>query len=163
MKKITDEIILRPRRDDEEDFWREVFYDVTRSYFQLLNLPENDLNNLLEFQFQAQSIDYKHNYPQAANDIILYKNERAGRVILTTERNDLLLVDIAILSEFRNRGIGTKILEWLFEQSRETKMPVSFCVEKMNPAFRLYDRLGFKIVADLTSHFQMEWRDPANV
>ncbi len=163
MKKITDEIILRPRRADEENFWCEVFYDAVRKHFESLNLPENELNNLLEFQFQAQNLDYEKNYPQASNDIILYKNESAGRVILSNEHNDLHLIDIAILSKFRSRGIGTKILEWLFGQSRQTKLPIRFYVEKINPAFRLYERLGFKTVADVTTHFQMEWRDSGQI
>ncbi len=163
MKKITDEIILRPRRADEENFWREVFCDAVRTHFEALNLPENELNNLLEFQFQAQNLDYEKNYPQASNDVILYKNEPAGRLIISTEDNDLHLIDIAVLSEFRGRGIGTKILQWLFEQSRRTKLPIRFYVEKINPAFRLYERLGFKTVADVTSHFQMEWRDSAKI
>lgn len=159
MKKITDEITLRPRHANEENFWREVFYDAVREHFASLNLPENELKNLLEFQFQAQTIDYGKNYPQASNDVIMYKNVPAGRVIISTEHGDLHLIDIAVLSEFRNRGIGTKILQWLFEKSRQTKLPIRFYVEKINPAFRLYERLGFKIVADVTSHFQMEWRD----
>jgi ribosomal protein S18 acetylase RimI-like enzyme len=163
MKKITDKIFLRPCRDDEENFWREVFYDAVREHFASLNLAENELKNLLEFQFQAQTLDYGNNYPQASNDVILYENVPAGRVILSTEHGDLHLLDIAVLSKFRNQGIGTEILQWLFEQSRQTKLPIRFYVEKINPAFWLYEKLGFKIVADVTSHFQMEWRDSANV
>lgn len=158
MKKITDEIVLRPVKTDEENFWREVFYDSVREHFATLNLPEDDLKNLLEFQFQAQNADYQTNYPQASNNVILFKEIRVGRVILSTEHNDLHLIDIAVLTEFRNQGIGTKILEWLFAHSRETNLPIRFYVEKINPAFRLYERLGFKIVADVTTHFQMEWK-----
>lgn len=158
MKKITDEIFLRPVKRGDENFWREVFYDSVQEHFETLKLPENDLKNLLEFQFQAQNADYQTNYPQASNNVILFKENRVGRVILSTEHNDLHLIDIAVLSKFRNQGIGTRILEWLFEQSRGINLPIRFYVEKINPAFRLYERLGFKIVADVTTHFQMEWK-----
>lgn len=158
MKKINDDISLRPVRADEGNFWREVFYDSRREHFLTLGLNENDLNNLLEFQFQAQELDYKKNYPRASNDVVLFGDAPVGRVILSTEHNDLHLIDIAVLTEFRGRGFGTQILEWLFEESRRINLPIRFYVEKINPAFRLYERLGFKVVADINSHFQMEWR-----
>lgn len=158
MKKITDEIILRPLGPNEENFWREVFFDSVGRRFSALGMVGEQLNNLLEFQFQAQNKDYRANYKKASNDVILFNGERAGRVILSDEHSDLHLIDISVLSEFRNRGIGTKILQWLFNQSRRTGLPIRFYVEKLNPAFKLYERLGFKIAADVNTHFQMEWR-----
>jgi ribosomal protein S18 acetylase RimI-like enzyme len=158
MEKITDEIFLRPVRNDEEDFWREVFCDSVSDHFSSLEMTENDLDNLLEMQFQAQNLDYRTNYPNASNDVILFNETKAGRVIHSTEHGDLHLIDLAVLSEFRNLGIGTKILKWLFGKSLRTRLPIRFYVEKMNPAFRLYEKLGFKVVTDVTSHFQMEWR-----
>jgi ribosomal protein S18 acetylase RimI-like enzyme len=160
MKIISKEIVLSPHDADHEDIWRTVFYDAVQSHFETLRLPKAELNDLLEFQFQAQSLDYAKNYPLASNYVILSNSEPAGRLIISTEHNDLHLIDIAILTDFRNRGIGTKILEWLFEQSRQTKLPIRFYVEKINPAMRLYERLGFRVVADVTSHFQMQWSDP---
>lgn len=156
-KKITDTISLRPLKADEEDFWREVFYDSVRSHFEALQMPDDDLNRLLEMQFQAQSNDYGSNYPNASNSVIEHRGVRVGRVILSTEHNDLHLVDIAILTEFRGRGIGTRILAWLCDQSRASGLPIRFYVEKLNPAARLYERMGFKVVEDLEMHFRLSW------
>lgn len=160
--KINDRIGLRARTRDEQDFWRAVFFDVSREYFKVLNLPENDLNNLLEMQFEAQTTHYAEHYPQAANLIILCAGERAGRAILSTEENDLHLIDIAVLAKFRNSGVGTTILKWLFAESRRSDLPIRFYVEKNNRAFRLYERLGFRTIADLESHYQMQWRATEN-
>ncbi len=159
MKKINEKIVLRPVKKDEEDFWKEVFCDSVRGHFSTAGLSADQLNELLEMQYQAQKADYERNYPQAENDVILYDGNLAGRVILSTEHNDLHLIDIAVLSDFRNRGIGTAILENLFEKSRRTKLPIRFYVEKNNPAFRLYERLGFETIADVQTHFQMQWRE----
>lgn len=159
MIKINEDIFLRAFVAEDENFWREVFFDSIREHFALLNLPKNELDALLESQFQAQTTDYRANYPKASNDVILYKNAAAGRVILSREADDLHLVDIAVLSEFRNLGIGTAILDWLFAESRRSKLPIRFYVEKNNRAVNLYQRLGFKPLADLTSHLQMEWRE----
>lgn len=158
MKKITDEISLRPLQPDEENYWREVFFDSVGGRFSALGMSGEQLNSLLEFQFQAQNTDYRTNYKKASNDVILFNDERAGRLIYSTEHSDLHIVDLAILSAFRNRGISTKILQWFFKQSRQSGLPVRLYVEKLNPAFKLYERLGFKIAADVNSHFQLEWR-----
>lgn len=159
MIKINEDIFLRAFVAEDESFWREVFFDSIREHFALLNLPKNELDALLESQFQAQTTDYRANYPKASNDVILYKNAAAGRVILSRESGDLHLVDIVVLSEFRNLGIGTAILGWLFAESRRSKLPIRFYVEKNNRAVNLYQKLGFKPLADLTSHLQMEWRE----
>lgn len=158
MKKITDEIYLRPLQPDEENYWREVFYDSVMHLYSKLGMPEQQLNNFLETQFQAQNKDYRENYPKASNDVILFNDVPAGRVIYTTEHNDLNIMDMTVSSRFRNHGIGTKILQWFFGQSRESGLPIRFYVEKFNPAQKLYERLGFKVKADVHSHFELEWR-----
>ena len=164
MKQITNKISLRPVLPEEEKFWRKVFFDSRKEYFSLLNLPENELNLLLEMQFQAQNTDYRQNFPQAENDVILSDGFPVGRVIISNEHNDLHLIDIAVLSEYRNLGIGTEILHWLFDESRRTNLTIRFYVEKENRAFRLYERLGFRVVADVKYTFSngVERRKPLN-
>ena len=160
MKQINERITLRRVAPEEAAFWKEVFFDAVRAHFSVLNLAPFQLDALLEMQYAAQRADYEKNYPQADNDVILYDGAPVGRVILSTERGDLHLIDIAVLSRCRNLGVGTEILKWLFRQSRQTKMPVKFTVERNNRAFRLYERLGFKVVDETPSHFRMEWREP---
>ena len=158
MKKINEQIVLRPLADGEENLWRGIFYDSVRENFAPLGLGETDLNNLLESQFQAQAEDYRRNYPLAVNEVILYENVPAGRLISSTEDGDIHVLDIIIIGEYRNRGIGGKIFKNLFEQSRRTAMPVRIYVEKINRAVNFYEKLGFQKVEDVISHFKMEWR-----
>lgn len=163
MKKVNENIYLRTVTPEEENAWRDIFYDSVRSHFAVLNLPEKDLNVLLEHQYKAQTTDYKKNYLQASNDLILYKGEVAGRLIISLEDNDLHLIDIVVLSKYRNQKIGTEVLKYLFAESRRLKLPIRFYVEKSNPAFNLYKRLGFKVIKDLEVHFQMTWNASENL
>ena len=56
---------------------------------------------------------------------------------------------VAILPEFRGLGLGTKLLERLFEVLRlHGYLRVSLSVDVVNPALRLYERLGFKLVRE---------------
>ena len=55
-------------------------------------------------------------------------------------------LSIAILPGYRNRGIGTALLERLIGEKRGDRAGVSLSVSAENPAIRLYRRLGFREV-----------------
>ena len=50
---------------------------------------------------------------------------------------------MALLPEFRNRGVGTALLRHTIEEGGKLGLPVTIHVEQFNPALRLYQRLGF--------------------
>ncbi|TVQ95470.1 MAG: GNAT family N-acetyltransferase [Spirochaetaceae bacterium] len=56
-------------------------------------------------------------------------------------------LSIALLPEFRGRGIGTQLLTRLFA-SPCGDSPISLSVSADDPAVRLYRRLGFEVVGE---------------
>ena len=61
--------------------------------------------------------------------------------------DEIRIVDIALLPEYRNRGIGRRCCAGCCEAAADGK-PLRIHVERFNPALRLYERLGFRPVAD---------------
>lgn len=55
-------------------------------------------------------------------------------------------LSIAVLPKYCGRGIGTKLLTKLLSQVKDRYSAVSLSVSPNNPAFRLYCRLGFKVI-----------------
>lgn len=55
---------------------------------------------------------------------------------------------IATLPDYRGKGIGTRLLERLFAAAKEQYSAISLSVWPANPAFRLYQRLGFVVVKE---------------
>ncbi|MGK7952585.1 MAG: N-acetyltransferase family protein [Xenococcaceae cyanobacterium] len=55
-------------------------------------------------------------------------------------------LSIAVLPQYRDQGIGTKLLTELFSQVRNQYSAVSLSVSSNNPALRLYRRLGFEVI-----------------
>lgn len=56
---------------------------------------------------------------------------------------------VALRKEFRSRGIGTRLLTMLLERLADKGYrQASLSVQKANPAFRLYQRLGFATVKE---------------
>jgi GNAT superfamily N-acetyltransferase len=55
-------------------------------------------------------------------------------------------LSIALLPNYRGSGIGTGLLKALLAALTPTASRVSLSVQMSNPAFRLYQRLGFQMV-----------------
>jgi ribosomal protein S18 acetylase RimI-like enzyme len=63
---------------------------------------------------------------------------------------------ISVLPEYKGRGIGTSLLNRLFELLRERGYRrTSLSVQKANPAARLYRRLGYEIIHENSEDFTM--------
>jgi ribosomal protein S18 acetylase RimI-like enzyme len=81
----------------------------------------------------------------------------AGRLYVDRRPGDLRIVDVALLPEFRGRGIGEALIRDLQRAAAAEGRIVSIHVELTNPAARLYERLGFVLAEDLGVYRRMEW------
>jgi ribosomal protein S18 acetylase RimI-like enzyme len=61
---------------------------------------------------------------------------------------EILVTDIFVAPEHQNGGIGTIILRDLISEARREGKSVSLSVMKNNPARRLYERVGFKVIGE---------------
>ena len=99
-----------------------------------------------------QRLDFIEKFNPAEGVIIVVDNTDAGFLWTIERETETLLVSIRLLPQFQNRGIGTKIIVNLLNDS---KNPVRLQVLKVNPARRLYERLGFKVYDETETHFKM--------
>jgi ribosomal protein S18 acetylase RimI-like enzyme len=102
----------------------------------------------LHQQFEAQDAWWRENYAGASFEVILVEGESAGRLYVHRGPSEIRIVDIALLPEHRGNGIGTRLLEELLAEGDADGKSVTIHVERMNPALRLYERLGFSVVED---------------
>jgi ribosomal protein S18 acetylase RimI-like enzyme len=114
----------------------------------------------LRMQFDAQDAWWHENYGGASFDVILVDGEPAGRFYVHRGPSEIRIVDIALLQEQRGNGIGTRLLEELLAEGDAGGKSVTIHVERMNPALRLYERLGFSIAEDKGVYLFLE-RAPA--
>jgi ribosomal protein S18 acetylase RimI-like enzyme len=90
------------------------------------------------------------------NHIIKLENLRVGALRLSTDTISLHIRDIQISAAFTGQGIGTWAIKQALSISRQRGYnSVALRVFKDNPAKRLYERLGFSIVAEDTSVYHM--------
>lgn len=91
--------------------------------------------------------------------IILLANQPIGLLKIVRDGKQWELVQIQIVPEKQGGGIGTQLVQKLLSDAVATKASVSLSVLKANPARRLYERLGFRIVKDKGHAYEMHFRD----
>lgn len=67
------------------------------------------------------------------------------------------LIQIQIAPEKQGKGVGSAILKKLLDEATRSQATVSLSVLKANPARRLYERFGFRTVAESAHAYDMEF------
>src|ERR1700704_4240774 len=137
-------ISLRPTRPDDQDFLFRLYASTRLHEIAGFGWPEAQQEMFLRMQFNAQNRSYESAYGQAEHSIVEEDGQPIGRMIVVREKDFAHLVDIALLTEQRGRGIGSGLLRELIQQCSRDGVPLRLQVLKVNPALRLYERLGFR-------------------
>jgi ribosomal protein S18 acetylase RimI-like enzyme len=158
MPEPEPEITLRPATAADQIFLMAVF-GSTREH-ELATLGDSPLiEGLISMQFKAQQQSYREAYAEAEDSIVLLDHNPIGRILVERSGETIRLVDIALLTEFRGRGIGSILLRGLLNEGAAAGKRVMLSVYKFNPAMRLYERFGFFKVAEDGLYVQMQWSD----
>ena len=113
----------------------------------------------LTWQFELQRQQYEARFPDAEYKIILIDNEPTGRIWIGRNQKEIRLLDIALLPQFQNRGVGTVLLKELIAESDSSGKSLRHMVFVLNNnANRFYERLGFVEIEDLGGYKHMEYR-----
>lgn len=153
-------IALRPATPEDESFLLRVYASTrARELAQVPFTPEQKAAFVAE-QFQAQSVHYARHYGSASFDVVEVDGVPAGRLIVDRWEGELRIVDVALLDRFRGRGIGTRLLAPLLAEADAGGLRLSIHVERVNPAQRLYARLGFVPAPDGDEGVYQRWERP---
>jgi ribosomal protein S18 acetylase RimI-like enzyme len=144
-------ITLRSARPDDEDFLFELFRETVGDELAMLG------DAILRMQFKAQLLTYSAQFPAAEHQIIMLDERAIGRVLVERSESENRGVDIALLREYRNGGIGRMLVQELLDEAARAGKPFRISVVKSNPALHLYERLGFKTTGDTGTQLLMEW------
>lgn len=156
------DVSFRPELPEDEAFLAKLYATTRDIEMALTGWDAAQQEAFLRMQFQFQTTHYRHHYGDASFQIILRDNTPIGRIYVHYGARELRLMDIALLPEFRRSGIGGAILENLLQEAAQQEKTVTLHVERFNPALRLYERLGFRVVEDLGINLLMEWRPAAS-
>jgi ribosomal protein S18 acetylase RimI-like enzyme len=148
-------ITLRPITDADLEFLF-LLYATTRAEEKVLaGWSDEQWEQFMGMQFNLQHTQYMQNYRNSSFDIIMFGQASVGRFYVDRRVDEYRLIDIALLPEFRCRGIGGSLLRALMLESESHGLPVSLHVEKNNPILDYYRSLGFRVEGDRGVYYFM--------
>ena len=152
-------VALRPVTPEDEEFLLGVYASTREGELSQVEWGEGQRDAFLRQQFKAQRGEYGTRFPDAEYDIILLDGLPVGRIWVGRTDEQIRLLDIALLPDAQNRGVGTALLRALIEESRASGKKLRHMVFVLNPdATRFYERLGFVPIEEFGAYVHMEWR-----
>jgi ribosomal protein S18 acetylase RimI-like enzyme len=153
---------LLPVAAGDREFLYRVYASTRAEELAIVPWDDAQKDAFLRMQFDAQDQWYREQYPRASYEVIVVDGEPAGRLYLNRGEVEIRIVDVALLPEHRGSGVGTSLLRDLIAEADATGKRLTIHVERMNPALRLYERLGFSVAEDKGVYLFLE-RRPAYV
>ena len=162
--QLHNKLILRPICDADLALLCEVYSSTRKTEMDRLeNWTDTQKESFLKQQYNAQYAWYRSNYKNAHFWVLERKNTSIGRLYLDEDyENSIRIIDITLLPEWRNKGLGESILGSIIEFASLKKKPVTIHVESFNPAKKLYERLGFKVIHETNGVYHLMERKVAH-
>ena len=141
----------------DESFLLDVYASTRAEELAGVDWDEAQKDAFVRQQFAAQHAWYTQQYDKASFDVIVVDGQPAGRLYVARWREEIRIMDIALLPRHRGQGVGSSLLGTLMTEAAEAAKPLTIHVERYNPALRLYHRLGFVPVEDKGVYLLLRW------
>lgn len=152
MPKFT----LRPETPEDHDFILQLYASTRADEMALLPWSAEQKSDFLAQQAHLQHQHFHSHYPNAEFSVVMQNHQAVGRWYVERNFTHWQVIDIALLPEYRNQGLGGHLLQTLLTQAQSTGQTVRLHVEQTNRAMRLYLRLGFTVVEERGFYWLME-------
>ena len=113
----------------------------------------------LQLNAVAQAEKFSQQWKQTQVRVITLNGLDVGWLQSFTEGDALFLGQLFVERTHQRRGIGTEVMKRLLQEAEGLNQAVRLDVVKINPAMRLYERLGFRVIGEEARKFYMR-RDP---
>jgi GNAT superfamily N-acetyltransferase len=138
-------VALRPALHQDFDYCRRVYFTEMNWIIEELHLDE-----------AAQEIAFQQQWDPTQVRIILLDDADIGWLQTIAQDDELFVAQMFVDRPFQRRGIGTEVMKRLICEAAQLHQTVRLNVVKINPARRLYERLGFLITHEDERKFYMK-------
>lgn len=152
------EIRLEPVCPSDEDVLYETFASTRAEEMALTGWNADQQEGFLRMQYEAQRRSYLLQMPEAEYFVIRRGDAALGRLIVERRPQEIHILDIAVLPQFRSQGVGSYLMAELMKETEAAAKALTLHVERFNPALRWYERLGFTMTGSGPIYLEMAWR-----
>ena len=138
------DIRLELRTESDSGFFIELFSKIKSSELHLDAFPEQIKHQILMMQFNAFEKSVITEFPDNIDYLILFNSEKAGRLLLNKDNISIRIINISLLPSCQNLGIGAFLISEILKEANKAKKAVFLEVDKTNPAYLWYRKLGFQ-------------------
>jgi ribosomal protein S18 acetylase RimI-like enzyme len=142
------DLLLRPARPDERDLFFATRRDGFRTYAEQAFGPWDDV---------LHRHDADRDFAVLPVEIIEHAGAVVGYQVVLRHADHWALDEIALVASARNRGLGTALIAALTTAAHAHGVPVRLSVLQVNPAQRLYARIGFRVTSVEPPRVKMAW------
>lgn len=140
-------ITIRPITEDDTDtLWHMLYYAA--------HMDEDEGKNVNDAKSDPFLKRYVENWGQPTDlGFIAEDNAQALGAVWIRQFDDEPHPElaIAVLPDAIGQGIGTQLIERIIDESKNKFPTIMLSVRADNPALRLYQRLGFQTVKEITN------------
>jgi ribosomal protein S18 acetylase RimI-like enzyme len=129
------DIRLRASHARDFDFARGLYFETMRSMIE----------RLFGWNQATQEEKFTGWFKLDEVSIITVDGVDAGWIQQRADSGEIFLGSIYVVPTMQGKGIGTHVLRSLLASAKDQSKVLTLAVMKINPAIRLYERLGFRI------------------
>ncbi|WCN38334.1 GNAT family N-acetyltransferase [Aneurinibacillus uraniidurans] len=141
----------------DTSFLYQAYKEAREKELSQMGWDAEEQEGLLRVQFDMQRRSYALQHLAADHNIILLDTVRIGQIMTKITDRSIWIIDVSLLAEYQNKGIGTRLIHDIQARAEETGKAVRLHVLHNNPAQCLYERLGFYRVGEKFPYVAMEW------
>lgn len=142
-------IALRPATEQDRPFVESVYFETQRWIIEKLFGRRGDDFERAKFRNTV--------YKEQHSSVILVDGQPVGWIAVVRDGRTIHLDGVYLTKTSQNRGIGTALLRDLMREAKVAGLPLTLRTAKINPAVKLYGRLGFTTMGSNEYRLYMTW------
>jgi ribosomal protein S18 acetylase RimI-like enzyme len=147
-------LVLREATPEDQSFLFEVYASTRMDELAQTGWTDEQKLGFIKMQFVAR----ERTYPLVDNRIVVLDGRPIGRILIDRCETAITLSDIALLPEYRNAGIGSRLIQDVIKEATAAQKSIVLHVVSTSPAVRLYERLGFhRTGPEGGAYLEMKW------